>query len=95
MDICAQLDALLGQSVNLDDQTRVEPEVFIGILVGEPDGYYTVVADGQEVAGFYSYEVVQVIGHGIRLEAPEPLNSEWDESDLPRSDADLEDEEGW
>jgi hypothetical protein len=50
---------------------------------------------GEGNVSFSWADVATLQGQSIVLESPEPLNSEWDESDLPRSDLDLEDEEGW
>jgi hypothetical protein len=95
MDLLAELTALVGQRVTIH-QEHLEPPVVVGILVAPADRFFIVDdEDGEGEASFSWTDVATVNGHMIILETPASLNEGWDDSDLGRSDADLEDEEGW
>ncbi|MCL4301136.1 MAG: hypothetical protein KJ077_35720 [Anaerolineae bacterium] len=86
MDIRAQLKALVGQQVTVDDPAVREGAV-TGKLVITGDDAYLVENEAGDVESIFGWhQVDQILDHSIRLELP----LEWEDAPGPSSDSDEE-----
>jgi hypothetical protein len=73
MDLLAELTALVGQRVTVD-QAHLEPPAVVGLLVDDEGGFFSVEdEDGEGEASLSWLNVATLNGHMIILETPPEL----------------------